>query len=50
VKESPAYFDGLDHGVTEEVDEPAEALRGKGLGKQLMARRWGKVLLHTQIN
>jgi hypothetical protein len=32
VKESPVRFDGLDHGVTEEVDEPAEALRGKGLG------------------
>ena len=43
VKESPVRFDGLDHGVTEEVDEPAEALRGKGLGKQLMGRRWGKV-------
>jgi hypothetical protein len=32
VEESPVSFDGLDHGVTEEVDEPAEALRGKGLG------------------
>ena len=32
VKESPVRFDGLDHGVTEEVEAPAEALRGKWLG------------------
>jgi hypothetical protein len=32
VEESPVSFDGLDHGVTEEVEAPAEALRGKGLG------------------
>ncbi|MBM4463194.1 MAG: hypothetical protein FJ012_07630 [Chloroflexi bacterium] len=32
VKESPTWFDGPDHGVTDEVDTPAEALRGKGLG------------------